>query len=115
MTAGTKAVMPYIWTGLTLFLFAGVFVTTLLYLRPEIDSLLLITTAFGMAGTMFTGIAAYLKSEETHTAVNSQLSAWKQEFFTMAHAEGVIAGAENEQARVAEQLKVKNEVAKSTI
>lgn len=101
------ASMPYIIAGVVLALIAALFSLGLLFLRPELDALLLITAITGVFGTMFTGISAFIKSQETHLVVNSQLSAWKAEFSRMSRAEGIIAGTQEEQTRVAEQLRIK--------
>ena len=100
--------MPYVWAGLIFFLLGGLFILALLFLRPGLDPLILISSVAGIMGTMFTGVAAYLKSQETHLTVNNQLTTWKAEFFEMAHSKGLLEGTEQEQARVAEQLRVKN-------
>ena len=99
--------MPYVWAGLILVLMSGLFILALLLLRPVLDPLVVIATVLGITSTMFSGIAAFLKSQQTHVTVNSQLTAWKAEFFKMAHAEGIIAGVKTEQERIAEITRIK--------
>lgn len=97
---------PYILAVVILVLIGALLVGAVLFMRPNLDPLLLIVSVFGILGTIFTGIAAFMKSDETHRTVNSQLSAWKEEFSAMKRAEGIIAGTETEQKRVAEQKRV---------
>jgi DMSO reductase anchor subunit len=102
-----SSMLPYIAAGVILVLIGAIFILILLFLRPKLDELILISTVAGIGGTMFASISALIKSQETHLTVNSQLTSWKNEFFEMAHAKGVIAGTETEQARVAEALRLK--------
>jgi hypothetical protein len=110
MSVEKSSPMPYVWAFLIFFLLIVLFILALLYMRPDLDPLILISAIAGIGASLFTGVAAFMKSQETHLSVNSQLSAWKNEFFAMAHAQGVIVGTITEQARVAEQLRVKNKV-----
>jgi hypothetical protein len=99
--------MPYLWAGLIFTLIGALFVLALLYLRPNLDPLILITVVTGVGGSMFTGVAAYLKSSETHSSVNGSLSKWKEDHYEMAHTKGVLAGAKAEQERQEEAQKLK--------
>lgn len=101
--------IQYIAAGLILFLLAMLFIVAILYLRPALDPLLLITTVVGVFITIFTSVASFLKSQETHLTVNSQLSAWKAESTKTAHAEGYIQGALTEQERRAEVDRLRNQ------
>jgi hypothetical protein len=97
-----SATIQYVVSALILFLLAALFIIAILYLRPALDPLLLITTVVGVFITIFTSVASFLKSQETHLTVNSQLSAWKAESTKTAHAEGYIQGGIVEQERMAE-------------
>ena len=107
LTKQQPSSMPYVWAGLILVLMSGLFILALLLLRPTLDPLVVITTVLGLTGSIFSSVAAFLKSQETHLTVNSQLSAWKEEFAKMAHAEGAIEGTKKEQERIAEMVRVK--------
>ena len=98
--------LPYIWAAIIFMLLGGVFILGILFIRPNVDPLILITTVFGMAGTMFTGVAVFIKSQETHSSINGRLAEWKKDFYELARLQGVREGASEEQARVAEQLHV---------
>lgn len=112
MAESTKpSAMPYVWAALILFLIAALFIVAILYIRPELDPLILISAILGAFSVLFSSVAAYLKSQETHLSVNSQLTEWKKEFFNMAKSEGLIEGAKTEQARIAEQTRLKMGVA----
>jgi len=104
--------LSYLWAGIFILISGGLFILAILALRPNLDPLILISTVSGLGITVFSSIAAFLKAQEsgnktasTHKAVNGQLSKWKEEFFALAHAQGVIAGINAEQTRVANQLK----------
>ena len=77
-----------------------------LYLRPTLDPLLLIVSVFGFLTSIFGGIAAFMKAQETHVIVDGQLSAWKMEHAETNQAEGRLKGIASEQERVAEQKRV---------
>lgn len=98
--------LPYVWASLILFLLGIILVGMVLFLRPQLDPLLVITPVFGFIISIAAGIAAFMKSQETHLSLNGQLTAWKKEFYAMSHAEGIIVGTQNEQARVAEQKRI---------
>ena len=104
--AGTSSIAPYVVTVAMLLLLGIVLVGLCLYLRPTLDPVVITGVVFAFLTPTFTGIAAFLKSQETHLTVNSQLTSWKSEFYAMSHAEGMLKGASEEQARVAEQKRV---------
>jgi hypothetical protein len=104
--ATQSSTMPYIIAIVMLVLIGTIFIGGVLYLRPALDPLILITAVFGFLVPTFAGVAAFMKSQETHLTVNSQLTAWKAEFKALSHAEGVIAGVTGEQERIAEQKRV---------
>lgn len=95
-----NSAMPYVWAMLILFLIGVILIGLVLYLRPAYDPLLIVSTVFAFIISIGTSIAAFIKSQETHLTVNSQLAAWKREYGAMAHAEGVIQGTKDEQDRM---------------
>lgn len=104
-------VVPYVTSALVLFLIGVILIGVILWLRPNVDALVTIATVMGFVVSVSASIAAFIKSQETHLMVNSQLTAWKKEFYSMAHAEGALAGASDEQARVAEIKRLSVEAA----
>lgn len=86
--------MQYVWAGLGLTALGIIFILGVLQLRPQVDALVLIASVGAIVGTLFGNVAAYMKSEQTHKMVNSQLTEWKQEFSAMRYAEGVIEGTD---------------------
>lgn len=96
-------VMPYVMSIVILFLIGVIFIGGVLYLRPTADPLVVITLVFGFLTPTGVSVAAFIKGQENHGLINSQLSAWKKEFFQMAHAEGIIAGTKAEQDRIVEE------------
>jgi len=95
--------MPYVVSVIILFLLGIILIGGVLYLRPATDPLVVIGVVFGFLISSGASIAAFIKSQETHLTVNSQLTAWKKEFYQMAHGEGVIQGTRDEQDRIVEQ------------
>jgi hypothetical protein len=98
----------YFTAAAILTLLGIIFIGMVLFLRPNIDPLIVITSVLAFTTTIGTGVAAFIKSQETHDSVNGKLAAWKKEFFALAHAQGVIDGTEKEQGRMAEKLRLQN-------
>lgn len=105
-TAPAASVMPYIWAAVMMFLVGVILIGMILYLRPTYDPLVVIGGVGGLMTTFVGVIATFIKSQETHLTVNSQLTMWKKEFQELKHAEGLIQGTHDEQNRVAEQKRV---------
>ncbi len=105
-TSPPASVMPYVASTLLLFLVGVILIGTILWLRPALDPLVIIASVMGFVVSISAAIAAFIKSQETHLSVNSQLTAWKKEFYRMAHAEGMLLGSTDEQLRVAEQKRL---------
>jgi membrane-bound ClpP family serine protease len=105
----TTSVLPYVYTTIILFISGLIFIALVLFLRPTLDPLIVITSVMGFVITISTGIAAFIKAQETHNMVNSKLDAWKKEVIALALAQGKAIGIIKEQERVAEQLKIKRE------
>lgn len=99
----SNSVLPYIVATTILVLIGVILIGVVLYLRPALDPLVVIGLVFTAVTTILTGVAAFIKSQETHASVNSQLTAWKKEYYELAHTKGEKAGTVEEQARVAEQ------------
>lgn len=102
----TGSPMPYIWAAIIVMLIGVIFVGMVLYLRPQLDPLLVITPAMGLMATVIAAVAGFIKNQETHRTVNSELSGWKKDNTALRLAEGEIIGAQKEQERVAEQKRI---------
>lgn len=102
LTAPSSA-MPYVWAAVIVFLVGIILIGVVLALRPQYDPLIIVSSVMGFTLPFCASIFAFMKSQETHLTVNSQLTAWKLEHSRMDHAEGVISGTATEQARIAEQ------------
>lgn len=101
-----SSTLSYIVAALIMFLIAVILIGVILYLRPAYDPLVVIS-GVGAFMTAFMGIiATFIKSQETHLTVNSQLTAWKAEFKELQQSEGRAQGTKTEQERIAEQLRV---------
>lgn len=90
--------LPYVWTVLVAFLIGSILIVGVLYLRPALDPLVVITTILGFIISIGTSVAAFIKTQETHTIVNSELDKWKRTYGAMQRAEGFIEGGDTERA-----------------
>jgi hypothetical protein len=90
---------------------ATILVLGICVLRPNEDALDVVAQVLkGLAPTI-AAVLAYLKSQETHLSVNGRLDAFMIAHGQASHAQGVIQGVAEEQARHAAE-KVKIETAK---
>lgn len=80
----------YTSAAVIVILLAVILIGMILYLRPAYDPLLVITAVAGMFATLGTALASFMKAQETHLSVNSQLDAWKKEFARMVKAETTV-------------------------
>ncbi len=88
--------LPYVWTVLVAFLIGSILIVGVLFLRPALDPLVVITTILGFIISIATSAAALIKTQETHKIVNSELDKWKRTYGAMQRAEGVIEGTDTE-------------------
>lgn len=90
----------YVWAVVVLTLIGALLVMGVLYARPASDPMDVIGNVLkGLAPTI-AGVLAFFKSQETHLCVNSRLDMFLAEHAKVAHAEGVIQGVAQEQARL---------------
>lgn len=94
--------VPYVIAVVVMALLGVVFALGVTLIRPDKDNTQLITTIIGFLAVITTGILTFLKSDSTHTMVNSQLSQWKADFANLMRAQGAEEAVTKEQARVAE-------------
>ena len=105
------------WNGLTyvvavvLMMALGVVgAVSVIFIRPEQDNTLLIASIFGFLTPTTLSLLAYMKSQETHKAVNSRMSEFIRKFNAQADratiaaktigiAEGIKEGREAADAR----------------
>lgn len=100
-SSSTSSNVPYLVAVVIMTLLALGAVLAVLVLRPGQDNTQLIATIVGFCVPTTTAILAFMKSQETHLAVNSRLDSFMKQHADSARAEGVIAGIDKEQSRQA--------------
>jgi len=98
--------MPYIWAIVILVLIGAVFILSILWLRPQSDPLVIISTVVGIVGLILGQVIVFMKTTETHDTVNSRDTEWKSDFAELMRAQGKLQGMIDEQSRVAEQKRI---------
>jgi hypothetical protein len=81
-------------------------IVAVMFLRPTADNSSIVTEIIGFASTVTMALFAFLKAQETHVVVNSQMDSFKSEVRQaaaqsglIAHAEGVVQGRAEADAR----------------
>ncbi len=97
----------YLITIVVMLAMSGMLVLAIIYLRPQMDPLLVVGGVGAIMGPTMTGILSFLKSQETlvqsketNLAVNGRLEAFSGATSVAARAEGIIAGTASEQQRI---------------
>jgi hypothetical protein len=88
--------IPYILAGVFIILIGAITFLVVLRLRPELDPLLLILGLSGMATTVGPAVFALLKTNETHTIVNSEFAKFKDALTALGKVEADLARKEGE-------------------
>jgi hypothetical protein len=90
--------MPYLITSVGMAIVAGLTVMGIIALRPEYDVLLVVSAVFAAYTSTTLSLLAYMKAQETHLSVNSQLDKWMAGAQEHARSTGLIEGRANERA-----------------
>ncbi len=83
---------PYIVAVILMMAFGTIAILVLTALRPNQDNTALITLVIGFLAPTTLSLLAFMKSQETHLMVNSQLAAFIAAAKQVAHHEGVDEG-----------------------
>jgi hypothetical protein len=94
----------YIWAFVVITLLSFALIILTLLVRPNYDPVDVIIQISKMMVPTMAGVAAYLKSEETHIMINSRLDEFIKNSNLVARAEGAAQGVLGEQKRIAEQV-----------
>jgi len=79
---------PYVLAVVVMFVIAVATVLGVLKIRPTTDPLVVIGAIFAAFSPTTAGILAFIKSQETHVAVNSRMDAWMEATKAEAHRAG---------------------------
>jgi uncharacterized membrane protein YhfC len=91
---------PYTLVIIIAILSAALLIGLILWLRPAYDPLLVVTAVGGFATTMGQLVTNFLKTQETHDAVDGITHDWQAVQSELSRAQGMAQGIADEQARV---------------
>jgi hypothetical protein len=91
--------VQYVIAVLTMFLLGVIMSITIIALRPTADALVIVGSTFAVMSPTTLGLLSFMKAQETHLSVNSQLQSYINAASGRARAEGVIEGRDTQHSR----------------